>query len=93
MTDIVFEDFKREYLIAKKLPYVRKPVSYALYQTWKKWDRQEIERKVMCCDTCKWWDDYSGACCNGLSPHVGDFTSRESSCSKWEMKDGEKDSV
>lgn len=31
----------REYDTAKDNEYVKKPVSYALYQTWKKWDQQE----------------------------------------------------
>ena len=30
-----------EYGIAKESSYVRKPISYALYQTWKKWDKME----------------------------------------------------
>lgn len=30
-----------EYGTAKESGYVRKPISYALYQTWKKWDKQE----------------------------------------------------
>ena len=32
-----------EYGIAKESGYVRKPISYALYQTWKKWDKKEEE--------------------------------------------------
>ena len=32
-----------EYNIAKESSYVRKPISYALYQTWKKWDKKEEE--------------------------------------------------
>ena len=31
-----------EYGIAKDSGYVRKPISYALYQTWRKWDGKEV---------------------------------------------------
>lgn len=30
-----------EYGIAKDSDYVKKPISYALYQTWRKWDMRE----------------------------------------------------
>lgn len=30
-----------EYGIAKDSGYVQKPISYALYQTWRKWDKEE----------------------------------------------------
>lgn len=33
-----------EYGIAKDSEYVRKPISYALYRTWRKWDEQEKPR-------------------------------------------------
>ncbi len=32
--------------IANSSDYVRKPISYALYYTWKKWDKQEQVREV-----------------------------------------------
>ncbi len=35
-------DIIQEYLKALNQPYVKKPVSYALYQAWKKYD--EIEK-------------------------------------------------
>lgn len=28
---------------AKELDYIQKPISYALYQTWKEWDYKEKE--------------------------------------------------
>ena len=34
-----------EYGIAKDSGYIRKPISYALYQTWKVWDAKEKARK------------------------------------------------
>ena len=33
-----------EYGIAKDSGYVQKPISYALYQTWRKWDKKEKPR-------------------------------------------------
>lgn len=34
-----------EYDKAKETDYINKPISYALYQTWKAWDSKEKERK------------------------------------------------
>lgn len=31
--------------IANSSAYVRKPISYALYHTWKKWDKKEEPRE------------------------------------------------
>jgi hypothetical protein len=39
------ELFKVEYEKAKKLDYVQKPISYALYQTWKKVDKKERKKQ------------------------------------------------
>lgn len=36
---------KEEYEKNKDKPYIFKPVAYALYQVWKKADRQEVGRK------------------------------------------------
>jgi hypothetical protein len=33
-----------EYGITKDSGYVQKPISYALYQTWRKWDKVEKPR-------------------------------------------------
>lgn len=35
-----------EYGIAKDSGYVRKPISYALYQTWRRWDKTEKPREA-----------------------------------------------
>lgn len=35
-----------EYDRAKEADYIRKPISYALYQTWKIWDGKEKESEV-----------------------------------------------
>lgn len=39
------ELFKEEYERAKKLDYVQKPISYALYQTWKIIDKKERKKQ------------------------------------------------
>ena len=36
------------------------------------------------CKTCKWWEPFSGVCCNGDSEHRADFTDRNDSCECWE---------
>lgn len=36
------------------------------------------------CKNCEWHDDFSGACCNGLSENRADFTDDESWCGQWE---------
>lgn len=35
-----------EYDRAKEADYIHKPISYALYQTWKMWDSKEKESEV-----------------------------------------------
>ena len=37
-------DLIENYDIAKGSTYVKKPISYALYHTWKKWDKKEEEK-------------------------------------------------
>ncbi len=36
-----------EYDRAKKVDYIRKPISFALYQTWKVWDSKEKESEEL----------------------------------------------
>lgn len=43
---MVLFKFAEEYIKAEKNPIVRKPVSYALYQTWKHFDECEKEREI-----------------------------------------------
>ena len=38
--------FKKEYEKALSLGFVQKPISYALYQTWKYYDVYETPRKI-----------------------------------------------
>ena len=38
------------------------------------------------CFTCKFYDNYSGVCGNGLSEHRGDFTDTTDSCEQHERK-------
>ena len=36
------------------------------------------------CDTCRWYEDYQGVCCNGGSEYRADFTEPEDGCECWE---------
>ena len=36
----VFNELKKQYARAKKLDFVKKPIAYALYQTWKMFDEK-----------------------------------------------------
>ena len=38
-------DFTKLYNEAKDYDYVRKPISYALYNAWRKWDAKEKPKK------------------------------------------------
>lgn len=45
------------------------------------------------CETCRWYDNFTGACCNDRSPHCADFTVSTYACAFWEenandIKDG-----
>jgi len=44
--ELVHGDFVNWYEKALQSPVVKKPVSWALYQTWKCWDGQERKRKI-----------------------------------------------
>lgn len=48
-----------------------------------------IKENLEKCKTCKWHDDFSWVCSNGLSDEVADFTDNEMHCRHWEAKDGE----
>lgn len=39
-------DLIETWQIAKDSSYVQKPISYALYYTWRKWDEQEQAREA-----------------------------------------------
>jgi hypothetical protein len=38
------------------------------------------------CKNCKYWEPFSGACCNGSSDQRGDFTDAEFGCECWEVR-------
>lgn len=42
------------------------------------------------CETCKWYETYTGACCNGDSDYCADYVSSMNSCEKWEGDTMEK---
>ena len=36
------------------------------------------------CVLCKWYDDFTGACCNGESENRAEFMDGKDGCDKWE---------
>lgn len=42
--DRVIAELKKQYEYALKKPFIRRPLSYALYQTWKWVDKRERNR-------------------------------------------------
>ena len=41
-----------------------------------------LDTKV--CETCKWYETYTGACCNGDSDYCADHVSSMNSCENWD---------
>lgn len=39
------------------------------------------------CETCKWWEEFNWACCNGDSEYCADFTEPGHVCECWEEKE------
>ena len=39
------------------------------------------------CGMCRWYDRYSGVCCNADSEHRADFMDGEESCDGWEKRE------
>lgn len=52
--DKAIELLRANYKTALNLKWVRKPLAWALYQTWHEADRQQTENKPKCdgCDKC-----------------------------------------
>lgn len=44
--DELMSEYDKIYVKALASPYVKKPVSYALYHLWKKWNAQEKTREA-----------------------------------------------
>ena len=40
-----------------------------------------------CCETCAWYEDFEGVCCNGDSEWRGDFRDNDQGCEHWENSD------
>ena len=62
-----------EYGIARENGHVQKPISYALYQTWKRWDKSEKtegHESPTSCSTCIL--DNTDACTRGAGRAVDD---------------------
>lgn len=49
--------------------------------TVERWSKEETGR--IRCGTCHWYDEFSGVCCNGDSPHCADFTDDDHLCPLW----------
>lgn len=45
---------KQEYEKASKSNYINNPIAYALYQVWKKADREIVAEKKETCGSCEW---------------------------------------
>ena len=43
-----------------------------------------IDETNRCCETCKWYEDFQGVCCNGDSEYRADFTDADFVCNEWE---------
>lgn len=39
-----------------------------------------------CCDSCHWYDRFTGVCCNGLSLYCADFTDWDYVCCEYESR-------
>ena len=51
--------------------------------------REHLERNkepTSTCATCDWYEPFSGACCNGNSPHRADFRDANQCCPAWAPK-------
>ncbi len=40
--------------------------------------------KAKQCANCKWYEEFTGACCNGNSEHRADFVDSDKCCKEWE---------
>lgn len=49
----------------------------------------ELNESMKTCSTCRWHEDFSGACCNGDSDYRADFTDSGFACDKWEERENE----
>lgn len=49
--------------------------------TVERWSKEESEK--IRCGTCHWYDEFSGVCCNGDSPHCADYTDDDHLCPLW----------
>lgn len=39
------------------------------------------------CETCKYYAEFEGVCCNGYSEHRADFMDSSDSCEEWEASE------
>ena len=51
--------------------------------------RQHIEKAKRKCTNCKYWDNFTGVCCNGDSDERAGFTDSDFVCEWHEYKEGD----
>ena len=57
------------------------------YGTWKTVLNVQCAMCNVQCSTCRWHEDFSGACGGGDSEYRADFTGSNFVCDKWEERD------
>lgn len=45
------------------------------------------ETENLNCKSCKWYDDFTGACYSGESENRAEFMDGEDGCDEWEAKE------
>ena len=40
-----------------------------------------------CCENCRYYEEFSGVCCNGRSIYAADFRDADDWCACWEVKE------
>lgn len=48
-------------------------------------EREELGNK--CCETCAWYAEFEGVCCNGDSEYRADFRCLDDTCSFWTSRE------
>lgn len=50
-------------------------------------DSEQEELGNKCCETCAWYAEFEGVCCNGDSEYRADFRCLDDLCSCWTSKE------
>lgn len=46
-------------------------------------DIANIETENKCCETCAWYAEFEGVCCNADSEWAADFRCLDDTCTEW----------